>query len=78
MTKIKLGNALSEKCNELMTSGATNTKEYEAAFQDIIEQMYPGKCWWQVTDCQIFMHLFEHKDPRATVMAILGGMKDEI
>lgn len=75
--KIKLGNALSEKCNELMTSGATNIKEYEVAFQDVIEQMYPGKCWWQVTGCQIFMHLLEHKDPSLTVMEILAQLKEE-
>lgn len=75
--KIKLGNALSEKCNELMTSGVTNLKEYEVAFQDVIEQMYPGKCWWEVTDCQIFLHLFEHKDPRDTIMEILAQLKEE-
>ena len=75
--KIKLGNTLSEKCNELMTSGATNIKEYEIAFQDVIEQMYPGKCWWQVTGCQIFMHLLEHKDPALTVMEILAQLKEE-
>lgn len=75
--KIKLGNALSEKCNELMTSGATNIKEYEAAFQDIIEQMYPGKCWWEVTDCQILLHLLEYKDPALTVMEILAQLKEE-
>lgn len=75
--KIKLGNTLSEKCNELMTSGATNIKEYEIAFQDVIEQMYPGKCWWQVTGCQIFMHLLEHKDPVLTVMEILAQLKEE-
>lgn len=75
--KIKLGNALSEKCNELMTSGVTNLKEYEVAFQDVIEQMYPGKCWWEVTDCQIFLHLFERKDPALTVMEILAQLKEE-
>lgn len=75
--KIKLGNALSEKCNELMTSGVTNLKEYEVAFQDVIEQMYPGKCWWEVTDCQIFLHLFERKDPRDTIMEILAQLKEE-
>ena len=75
--KIKLGNALSEKCNELMTSGVTNLKEYEVAFQDVIEQMYPGKCWWQVTGCQISMHLLEHKDPALTVMEILAQLKEE-
>ena len=75
--KIKLGNTLSEKCNELMTSGVTNLKEYEVAFQDVIEQMYPGKCWWQVTGCQIFMHLLEHKDPALTIMEILAQLKEE-
>lgn len=74
--KIKLGNALGEKCNELMTSGATNLKEYEAAFQDVIEQIYPDKCWWQVTGCQIFMHLLEHKDPTLTIMEILAQLKE--
>lgn len=77
MTKIKLGNALSEKCNELMANGATNIKEYEIAFQDIIEHMYPGKSWWEITECQIFLHLFEHKDPKSTIIAILGGMRNE-
>lgn len=77
MTKIKLGNALSEKCNELMANGAINIKEYEIAFQNVIEQMYPGKSWWEITECQIFLHLFEYKDPRSTIIAILGGMRNE-
>ena len=75
--KIKLGNALSEKCNELMTSGATNIKEYEVAFQDVIETICPKKLWWEVTRCNIFMHLCEHKNPEATVIEILNKYKED-
>ena len=75
--KTKLANALFNKCNELINNGATNIKEYEIAFQGVINEMFPDKAWWEVTECEIFMHLFEYKDPRATIIAIVSGLKEE-
>lgn len=62
---------------ELRERGETNIKAYEIAFQDAIEEVFPNESWWNVTKCEIFMHLMEHKDPSATVVAILKGLKEE-
>jgi hypothetical protein len=48
----------------------TNIKAYEVAFQNAIETLYPGKSWWEVTECNIFMDLFETRDPWKTIMNI--------
>ena len=75
--KRQLGDKLLNKVIELREKGETNIKAYEVAFQDVIEEVFPNECWWHVTDCEIFMHLFEHRDPNATVVAILKGLKEE-
>lgn len=62
---------------KLQKEGETNIKAYEVAFQDVIEEVFPGECWWNVTECEIFMHLMEHRDPEATVIAILKGLKED-
>jgi hypothetical protein len=50
---------------------------YEIIFQEVIEEVFPNKLWWEVTECQIFQHLLERRDPQATVIAILKGLKED-
>ena len=75
--KKNLGDKLLNKVIELREKGETNIKAYEIAFQDVIEEVFPNESWWNVTNCEIFMHLLEHKDPTATVVAILKGLKED-
>ena len=73
----KLTQGLFDKMIELKKAGETHIKKYEIAFQDVIEEVFPDECWWNVTSCEIFMHLMEHKNPEATVIAILKGLKED-
>jgi hypothetical protein len=75
--KRELGDKLLDKVIELRVKGESNIKAYEIGFQNVIEEVFPNECWWNVTECEIFMHLLEHKDPTATVAAILKGLKEE-
>jgi hypothetical protein len=75
--RTKLGNALFDKCRELQNNGVTFLKTYEIEFQGVIELLFPDKPWWKVTDCNIFMHLFEYQDPEKTIIEILKGYKEE-
>ena len=74
--KKKLADALFEKCNELLDNGEANIKAYEIAFQEVIEDICPDKPWWEVTSCEIFMHLFEHRDPQLTIIEILKALNE--
>lgn len=74
--KNQLTRALFTKCYELLNANERNIKAYEAAFQEVIEAT-TGALWWEVTDCNIFMHLLEHKDPHSTVNAIINNLKEE-
>lgn len=73
----KLSQGLFDKMIELKKTGETNIKKYEIAFQDVIESVFPQECWWNVTSCEIFLHLMEHKDPEATVIEILKQLKED-
>lgn len=73
----QLAQDLFDKFMELNKAEERNIKIYEIAFQDVIENVFPGECWYDITDCQIFMHLMEHQDPEATVIAILKGLKED-
>lgn len=73
----KLAQGLFDKMIELRKAGEKSIKAYEVAFQDIIERVFPDMCWWEVTECQIFNHLMEYKDPEATVISILKGLKED-
>ena len=73
----KLAQGLFDKMIELKNNGVLKLKEYEIAFQEVIERVFPDMCWWEVTDCEIFMHLMEHRSPDATVIAILKGLKED-
>lgn len=73
----ELAQKLFDKKIEMVKEKVSNIKQYEVAFQNVIEEVFPDKLWWEVTDCQIFMHLMEHKSPRKTVMAILKQLKED-
>ena len=73
----QLAQKLFDKMIEMRKGGEKNIKSYEIAFQDIIEEVFPDECWWEVTDCEIFQHLIEYKNPEATVIAILKGLKED-
>lgn len=73
----KLSQKLFDKMIELKKTKERNIKTYEVAFQDVIEEVFPDECWWDVTSCQIFTHLMEHKDPEATVIEILKQLKED-
>ena len=73
----QLARGLFDKMIEMRKWGETNIKAYEIAFQDVIEEVFPDECWWEVTGCEIFQHLMEHKDPEATVIAILKELKED-
>ena len=72
----QLAQKLFDKMIEMRKAGKKNIKTYEIAFQNVIEEVFPDECWWEVTGCEIFQHLMEHKDPEATVIAILKGLKE--
>jgi hypothetical protein len=73
----KLAQGLFDKMIAMKKAGEKSIKAYEVAFQDIIERVFPDMCWWEVTECQIFNHLMEHKDPEKTIIAILKGLKED-
>lgn len=75
--RTELTQKLFDKMIELKENGVTHIKKYEIAFQDIIEEVFPDECWWEVTECEIFMHLMEYKDPEATVIEILKKLKED-
>ena len=73
----QLAQKLFDKMIEMRKDGEKSIKAYEIAFQDVIEEVFPDECWWEVTGCEIFQHLMEHKDPEATVIAILKELKED-
>ena len=73
----KLAQGLFDKMIELRKAGETHIKKYEIGFQDVIEEVFKGELWWEVTECQIFTHLMEFKDPEKTIIAILKGLKED-
>ena len=73
----QLAQKLFDKMIEMRKWGEKNIKSYEIAFQDVIEEVFPDECWWEVSGCEIFQHLMEHKDPEATVITILKELKED-
>ncbi len=76
-TRSKLEIALSRKAEELKARNETNKKYYEIAFQDVIEGMFPGNAWWEVTNCNIFWALFSGETPESVIKMIIDGLNDE-
>ncbi len=62
---------------ELRKAKERKIKAYEVAFQNVIEDVFPGKLWWEITKCNIFMHLMEYEDPEKTVIEILKQLKED-
>lgn len=75
--RTKLAQGLFDKMIAMRKAGEKSIKKYEIEFQGVIESIFPDECWWDVTECQIFNHLMEHRDPEATVIAILKGLKED-
>lgn len=75
--RTKLAQSLFDKMIELKKEGEKNIKAYEVVFQDTIEEVFPDECWWNVTGCQIFLHLMEYRDPEKTIIAILRELKED-
>lgn len=73
----QLAQKLFDKMIKMRKDGEKSIKAYEVAFQDVIEKVFSDECWWNVTNCEIFQHLMEHKDPSATIIAILKGLKED-
>ena len=73
----QLTQKLFDKMIEMRNGGEKNIKAYEIAFQDIIEEVFPDECWWEVTDCEIFQHLMEFKNPEETIITILKELKED-
>ena len=75
--RTKLAQGLFDKMMAMRKKGEKQIKKYEIAFQGVIESVFDGMPWYEVTTCQIFEHLMERRDPEATVIAILKGLKEE-
>ena len=73
----QLAQGLFDKVIELRKRCERSIKTYEAEFQNVIKEVFPDNSWWEITSCEIFMHLMEHRDPEATVIAILKGIKQD-
>lgn len=73
----ELKRALDRVVDGMEMAGNNNLKTYEMLFQDEIEKFYPGNSWWEVTDCNIFMDLFNERNPRITVEHIIDEIKPE-
>ena len=73
----QLAQKLFDKMIEMRKDSEKNMKSYEIAFQAVIEKVFPDECWWDVTGCEIFQHLMKHKDPEATMIAILKELKED-
>lgn len=73
----KLAQGLFDKMIELKKAKERKIKTYEVAFQNVIEEVFPDECWYEITDCDIFTHLVEHKDPEKTVIEILKQLKED-
>ena len=56
----------------------TNTKWYEASFQEAVEKAYPGFCWWETLNhWSIWESLVATQDPSLTALAILELKKED-
>ena len=75
--RTKLAQKLFDKMIKMRKGGEKNIKSYEIAFQDVIEEVFPDECWWDVTGCEIFQHLMEFKNPEETIITILKELKGD-
>ena len=54
-----------------------NLKSCADAFQNMIENMYPDKSWWEVTDVNIQNDLFDTQDPEKTALNIIKNIREK-
>ena len=73
----KLAQGLFDKMMAMRKKGVTAIKNYEVEFQGVIESVFNNMEWFDVTECRIFDHLLEHKDPEKTVIEILKQLKED-
>ena len=76
-TKSPLEKELIRVYEYLKDKGETDIKEYETAYQEAIEKIYPENSWWEVIDLNIFWDLFENQNPRTTIDNIISSIKPE-
>lgn len=76
-TKSPLEKELIRVYEYLKDKGETDIKDYEVAYQEAIEKIYPENLWWEVIDLNIFWDLFENQNPRTTVDNIISSVKPE-
>lgn len=69
--------ALRRETDSLMASQVSNLKQYEIAYQNVIEDYFPDKSWWEVCDFNIFMDLFNNRDPYSTIEEIVDHIVDD-
>lgn len=70
----ELRSALTDAVSKLMEDRIINLKQYEIALQDAIEKVYPDYSWWEITSTNIFMDLFEKRDPWTVVDDIMNTL----
>lgn len=56
---------------------AVNIKQFEIAYQNVIESVVPDACWWEITDVEIFSDLFFNKLPGHTILKIVNSLEVE-
>ncbi len=76
-TKRKLRVALDATAFKLAQQGETHIKKYEIAFQEVIENLFPKKPWYEVTSCNIFMKLMETRNITETIECIVDGLRED-
>ena len=64
--------------DSLINNNEKHIKKFEIALQNVLENEYPEQSWWEVTSVNIFMDLFENRDPYATVDKIVADLKGNI
>ena len=69
--------ALRNTVDTLIDNSEFHIKQYEIAIQDTIENYFPEQSWWDVTNINIFMDLFENRDPYSTIDKILRDLRGE-
>lgn len=63
--------------DSLIDNNEFHIKKFEIALQDVLENYFPEQSWWEVTNVNIFMDLFEQRDPYGTVDRILKDLRGE-
>lgn len=76
-TQQKLKRALELRAEVLANEGKSHIKDYEIAFQEVIENLFPKKPWYDTTSCNIFMKLMETRNITETIECIVEGLRED-